>query len=202
MLTTDQLVSMAQNVNQQRVKSRNPFIDLNPNIYKKLLAVNGANGSQYQNPTIDSANMGRPGMQESVQTDFLVEGGPKEKGIMLDYLLRNGLVTSGDYSLAKRVLDNPMEAARIDHLRRVLVNIFNKFMQFVLNDPQNYIRSRIMLTKNSSKRHGIREDVVNDIYEICKPKKVSNKLNIINPANREIGKPSLTTIYRTMTPGQ
>lgn len=202
MLTTDQLVSMAQNVNQQKVQSRNPFIDLNPNIYKKLLGANkGANGSQYQNPTIDSANMGRPGMQESVQ-DFLVEGGPKEKGLMLDYLLRNGLVTSGDYTLAKRVLDNPMEAARVEYLRRVLVNIFNKFMQFVLNDPQNYIRSRLMLTKNSAKRNNIREDIVNDIYEICKPKKDSKKLNIINPANREIGKPSLTTIYRNMTPGQ
>lgn len=196
MLTTDQLVSMAQNVRQQQVKSKNPFIDLNPMLYKKILAVNGA---QYQNPTIDSANMGRPGMQES----FLAEGGPKkEKDLMLDYLLRNGLVAAGDYTLAKRVLNNPMEAARVEHLRRVLVGIFNKFMKFALHDPQNYIRSRMMLTNNSAKKHRIREDIVNDIYEICKSKKKSIKLNIIDPANREIGTPELTTIYRSVTPGQ
>jgi hypothetical protein len=177
---------MAANVRQEKNRSRNPFIELNPMIYKKLLYVNGAT---YMNPTIDSANLGRSGLRES----FLVEGGPrKEKDLMLDYLLRNGLVSAGDYTLA----------ARIEQLRVVLVRIFNKFMKFVINDPQNYIRSRMMLTKNSSKKYGIREDTVNDIYEICKPKKKSNKLNIINPRDREMGTPSLTAIYRSMTPGQ
>jgi hypothetical protein len=196
LLTADQLVSMAANVRQEKNRSRNPFIELNPMIYKKLLYVNGAT---YMNPTIDSANLGRSGLRES----FLVEGGPrKEKDLMLDYLLRNGLVSAGDYTLAKRVLQNPLEAARIEQLRVVLVRIFNKFMKFVINDPQNYIRSRMMLTKNSSKKYGIREDTVNDIYEICKPKKKSNKLNIINPRDREMGTPSLTAIYRSMTPGQ
>lgn len=200
-INAQQLMTMMGGIKQQK-KSLNPFIDFQPMIYKKFLMMNQQD-VETTSPVIDKANLGYPGLQEQVRLVLEGEGRytPKEISYLVDYLLRNGLVSSNEYTLAKRILQDPLAASRLESLRHVLIKMLNKFMDFCLKDPQNYVRSRLMLVSAQAKKHGLRESLVESIYEAVLNRKTSKKLNIDDPDYRQIGTDSLTKIYRKMTPG-
>lgn len=200
-VNAQQLMTMMGGFRQQK-KSLNPFIDFNPMIYKKFMMMN-KNDAETTSPIIDKANLGYPGLQEQVRILLESEGrySPKEISYLVDYLLRNGLVSSNEYTLAKRILQDPLAASRLESLRSVLIKMFNKFMDFCLKDPQNYVRSRLMLVSAQAKKNRLRESLVESVYEAVLHRKTSKKLNIDDPDYRQIGTDSLTSIYRKMTPG-
>jgi len=200
-LNARQLMTMMGGFKQQK-KSLNPFIDFQPMIYKKFMMMNQGD-TDTTSPIVDKANLGYPGLQEEVRALLESEGRytPKEISYLVDYLLRNGLVSSNEYTLAKRILQDPLAASRLESLRGVLVKMFNKFMDFCLKDPQNYVRSRLMLVSSQARKHKLKESLVESVYEAVLHRKTAKKLNMDDPNYRQIGTDSLTQIYRKMTPG-
>lgn len=200
-INAQQLMTMMKGFRQQK-KSPNPFIDFQPMIYKKFMMMNQGD-TETTMPIVDKANLGYPGLQEEVRILLESEGkySKKEISYLVDYLLRNGLVSANEYTLAKRILQDPLAASRLESLRHVLIKMFNKFMDFCLKDPQNYVRSRLMLVSAQAKKYNMKESLVESVFEAVLQRKPTKKLNIDDPDYRQIGTDSLTKIYRKMTPG-